>query len=157
MRPAWTAKRSGLPFAVGIARHRASAAAFIRSRLAADAERELRAALAIDAEHAGVRLDLAKLLIGGDRAAEARPIVEAVIAADAANRRARLLLGMAHYHLGDLDAAEKALTEASLYNADRVLTHYYLGRVAEQRGDMTAAATHYRVSVEAALKARKAG
>ncbi len=127
-----------------IARHRAAARVLQSSGLTADAEKELRAALKIDAKHIDVQLDLAALLITRDRVKEAKALVTRVLAADAGHRRGRLIHGAVLYHGGELDQAEKVLTEALLFNTDPVQTHNYLGLTYERKGDTVKALEHYR-------------
>lgn len=130
-----------------IARHRAAAEVLRKSGLTAEAERELRSALAIEPAHAGAQLDLAALLIRLDRPRDAAVIVHAVLRTNPGHPRARLIDGIVLYQTGKLDEAEAVLTEALIVNPDPVQTHYYLGLIHERKGDQARAIEHYKQSL----------
>ncbi|MDY7107327.1 MAG: tetratricopeptide repeat protein [Planctomycetota bacterium] len=137
-----------------VARHLAAARLLRRNGLMHDAENELKAALEIDPEDAGARLDLASLYLATDRVEEADRIVTQVLERESSHRRAKLLKGVALYHLDRLDEAEKILTNALLLNPDPVQTHYYLGRIYEKKGEAAKAARHYREGLVRVLEER---
>ncbi len=135
-----------------IARHRAAAELLRTNGLADDAERELQTALEIEATHVGARLDLAFLYISAERLEEAEALVEAVLREQPGHRRGKLLRGVVLYHQEKLDEAEALLTEVLLLNPDPIYTHYYLGLIAEKRGDHAKAAEHYREALKRTLR-----
>jgi peroxiredoxin len=135
-----------------IARRRAAARLLREKGLVRDAENELRAALEIDAEHADTLLDLASLHIDTERFEEAGRVVEQVRTGDPEHRRGKLLYGIVLYHQGRLDEAEPLLEETLLLNPDPVRTHYYLGLIAERRGDQSAAIVHFKESLKRLLR-----
>ncbi len=137
-----------------IAQHRSAAQLLRELGLMAEAEAELKQALAAEPTHAGSRLDLASIRIAQGRVPEAAEIIEAVLATEPGHRRGRLLQGVVFYHSGKLEAAESVLTEMLVFNADPVLTHYYLGLVYEQKGDAAAAIGHYRQSLQRVMAER---
>lgn len=135
-----------------IARHRAAADLLRDKGLLDDAETELRSALAIDATHAETRLDLAALHIAQGRVDDAAAIVESVIATEPYPRRAKLLHGIVLYHANRFAEAEGVLEETLLLNPDPARTHYYLGLVAEKRGDQAAAIVHFKEALRRVLE-----
>jgi tetratricopeptide (TPR) repeat protein len=139
-----------------IARHRAAAELLRTNGLAGDAEKELKTALEIDATHVGARLDLAFLYVSSERLDEAEELVEAVLREQPAHRRGKLLRGVLLYHQDKLDEAKTLLTEVLLLNPDPIYTHYYLGLIAEKRGDHAKAAEHYREALKRTLRDRAA-
>lgn len=137
-----------------IARHRAAARILRESGLAAEAEKELRAALEIEAAHDDARLDLAALLIDQDRLDEATALVEEVLQTNPGHRRGRLVYGVVLYHRGKLDQAEAVLSETLLVNPDPVQNHYYLGLIYERKGDQAKALYHYKHALSRLLQDR---
>jgi peroxiredoxin len=137
-----------------IARHRAAARLLREGDLLADAEKELQAALAIDAADVDTQLDLASLRLAQGRVDEAAQLVEKVAAAAPSHRRARLMTGIVLYHRDRLDEAQRVLEEALLLNPDPILTHYYLGLIHERRGDESAAIRHFKESLSRLLEDR---
>ncbi len=137
-----------------IALHRAAAGVLRKSGLPADAENELRTALAIDPDDAATRLDLASLLIETGRVKDAAVIVSAVLQQNPDHRRGTLLHGVVLYYDGDLARAEEVLTQALVLNPDPVYTHYYLGLIYEKTGDSTRALEHYREALSRLLEDR---
>jgi tetratricopeptide (TPR) repeat protein len=137
-----------------IARHRAAARLLSETGLLADCEKELQAALAIDPDHADARLDLAAVLLAMDRTDDAAMAVEAVLRAHPTHRRAKLIEGIVLYHQGRLDEAAPVLEDALLLNPDPVQTHYYLGRIYEQKGDTTRAMHHYKEALSRLIEDR---
>jgi tetratricopeptide (TPR) repeat protein len=137
-----------------INRHRAAAQVLRRNGLLGEAENELNLALEIDAAHVETRLDLAALCVAGERIDEAEAIVGAILEEAPDHRRAKLLRGVVLYHHGSLDEAEKALKEVLLLNPDPVYTRYYLGLIAEAKGNTAAAAKHYREALSRMLEDR---
>lgn len=134
------------------ARHRAAAALLRGKGLLADAENELRTALEIAPNHVDVLLDLASLKLVAQQVDEAATMVEQVLAADPGSRHGKLMRGIVLFYQGDYDAAEPALREVLLLNPDPARTHYYLGRIAEVRGDSARAIEHYRTAAERLLE-----
>lgn len=133
-------------------RHRAAAALLRSKGLRVDAEKELRTALGIAPDQADILLDLAALKLAMKQVEDAAAIVNQVLTADPASRQGKLMHGIVLFHQGDYDAAEPVLREALLLNPDPARTHYYLGRIAEIRGDKDAAITHYRTATERLLE-----
>ena len=130
-----------------IARRRAAARLLRQKGLLEEAENELRAALEIDAANADALLDLATLNIDQERLDEASELVARVLASQPNHRRAKLISGILLYHRGELEEADRALSEALLLNPDPIWTHYYLGLVKEQQGDAAAANEHFKESL----------
>ena len=122
--------------------------------LPADAVDELKRALEILPEDTDSMLDLASTYIALERFGDAEPLVSRLAAMDPEPRRNKLLRGVVLFHAERLDEAKSVLEEALLLNPDPVWTHYYLGLIAEQRGDAAAAAAHFRESVSRLLKHR---
>lgn len=135
-----------------VARHRAAARQLRHGGLDEDAERELRAALAILADDAGAALDLASLYVARGRHDEAGALADAVLAGDPDHRRALLVRGVVLFHLDRLDEAAPLLEQALLLNTDPAWTHYYLGRLHERRGDAAKANEHYREALDRILR-----
>jgi tetratricopeptide (TPR) repeat protein len=137
-----------------IDRHRAAARILRESGLTADAEKELKAALAIDPAHVEARLDVASLLLATDRVEDAAKIVAEIMKEQPDHRRTRLIHGVVLYHRGELDKAAKVLEETLVLNPDTVQTHYYLGLIHEKKGELEKALEHYRQSLSRALANR---
>ena len=129
------------------ARHRAAARLLRDKGLLDGACKELLAALELDPESVQIRLDLADLYLDQDRLKEGEAIVDAVLKSDPRHRRARSLKGIALFKNGQLDEAGTILTDALELNADPARTHYYLGRVYEERGEKDRALEQYRLAI----------
>lgn len=142
------------PIQETVARHRATARILRERGLLADAERELRQALDVDPAHAAALLDLASIDVAMERYDDAQAVLTRAVAAGAGPRRAALLQGAVYYHHGRLAEAKTTLEQASVVNPDPVWLHYYLGRIAEDEGDTTEAARHYRLSLDRAVSVR---
>jgi tetratricopeptide (TPR) repeat protein len=134
-----------------IARHRAAARLLRANGLPNDAERELHAALEIDAEDAETLLDLASLRLERGAVNEATALVDRVLKRQPHHRRGRLLHGVALLRAGRLDEAEHVLTEALALNPDPTHILYYLGQIAERKGEADVAAEYYRKALDRLL------
>ena len=70
---------------------------------------------------------------------------------DPHHRRAKLIRGIVFFKEDQLDRAESLLTEALVLNPDPARTHYYLGLIAEKRGEPEKALEHYRQAIHRLL------
>ncbi len=139
-----------------IARHRAAAELMRKNGLPGDAENELKAALQIVSEHAGALLDLAYLYVTTDRVEQAAEIVRNLLEGEPNHRRGRLMQGIVLYHQDQLDEAQRILEEVLLLNPDPVFTHYYLGLIAEKKGETEKAVEHFHEALQRMLRERAA-
>lgn len=135
-----------------IARRRAAARVLRKKGLLGDAENELIAALEINPTDTECTLDLAALRIDMEQFDEAGRLVEQARATDPDHRRAKLLRGIVLYHQDRLDDAQTLLAESLLLNSNPVRTHYYLGLIAERRGDQASAIRHFKESLDRLLR-----
>ncbi len=133
------------------ARHRAAANLLREKGLRDQAERELRSAIEVDPADMEARLDLASLCIAMQRFDEAGNLVDEVMKSDAASRRGKLLRGILLFHAGQLEEAEKMLSESLVLNTDPARSHYYLGMVYEKLGQAEKAMEHYRQALRRLL------
>ena len=88
--------------------------------------------------------NLASTYIHMGRYAEAVSLLEPVTQARPGDGEAFTNLGVAHFLLGDLNAAERALLSALSADSNYAEAHYNLGRVYEKMGRADAAAASYR-------------
>ncbi|MCA8959368.1 MAG: tetratricopeptide repeat protein [Planctomycetes bacterium] len=134
-----------------VSRHRTAARLLREKGILDGAESELRAALEIEPKNIYVRLDLADLEATLGKTAEAATLVDAVLQEDPHHRRAKLIRGIVFFKEDQLDRAESLLTEALVLNPDPARTHYYLGLIAEKRGEPEKALEHYRQAIHRLL------
>lgn len=132
-------------------RHREAARLLRDNELYRGAEEELKMAVELDPQSNPIRIDLADLLVAIRRYEEAESLLDTILAVDADHRGARLLLGITRYHQDRPEEAEVILLEALVMNPDPEQTHYYLGRIYQDRGDLEKAAQHYRDACERLL------
>jgi tetratricopeptide (TPR) repeat protein len=133
------------------ARHRAAARLLREKGLIDDARRELTRAMELDPEDANIRLDLADIDLATDADLEAAELAVAVLAQTPEHRRAKEILGIARFKLGEIDEAQRVLSEALSLNPEPARVLYYLGRIAETKGRTGDAAARYREAAERAL------
>jgi tetratricopeptide (TPR) repeat protein len=88
--------------------------------------------------------NMASAYIQLDRPSEALPLLEQVVRARPGDGEALTNMGVAHYKLGDLNAAERALLSAIAANANYAEAHYNLARVYETMKQPSAAAASYQ-------------
>lgn len=139
-----------------IARHRAAAELMRQNGLPGDAESELKAALRIEPGHAGAMLDMAYLYVTTNRVDQAAEIVKRVLEEEPQHRRGKLLRGIVLYHQDKLDEAQALLKEVLLLNPDPIFTHYYLGLIAEKKGENEKAVEHYHEALKRMLREKSA-
>jgi tetratricopeptide (TPR) repeat protein len=114
---------------------------------------------ATDPEYIKPYLSLARLSLGERRWEESARLSSQVIELNPDVFRAHYMHGLACFYLGKIDAAEKSFRtvqngpEAQNYPA----THYTLGVMLAQRGEVSAAAAEFRVLLEIAPNASVAG
>jgi tetratricopeptide (TPR) repeat protein len=64
------------------------------------------------------------------------------------HRRAKLLKGEVLFRRGKLDEAQSVLQDSLALNPSPELAHYFLGRIAETRGEKDKALEHYREALK---------
>lgn len=128
-----------------------SAEIMLRRGLVAEAEVELRRAIEVAPDCGDGYLALADLRARGGQFAEAEKLVREAQKRDPPNHRAKLTLGVIRFRQKRLDEAERQLREALVFYPDPTRTHYWLGRVHEERGEHRKAAVHFRAAVERLL------
>jgi len=133
------------------ARHQAAARILRERGLLQDAEVQLLSGLELDPGNADLLLDLAALQLANQQIDAAAQTVARVLEAHPEHRQAQLMHGIVLFHQGKLDEAEAVLTRILILNPDPARTHYYLGKIAEQKGDKDQALTHYREALERLL------
>jgi tetratricopeptide (TPR) repeat protein len=129
-------------------RHREAARLLRDNELYRGAEQELLLATELDPQSTPIRLDLADLFLVEERFADAETILTSILKKDADHRGARLLLGISRYQTGQLEEAEEILLAALVMNPNPERTHYYLGRIYEQQGELLKATQHYRIALD---------
>lgn len=124
--------------------HRGLARSLREKGLTEAARTELRRALELNPADHEAALDLADIDLEVGALDEADAIVAKVLGERPADPRGREIRGLILYYRGDREAAEAILEEAAALNPAPQRIHYYLGRIAEDRGDTQTAAKHYR-------------
>jgi tetratricopeptide (TPR) repeat protein len=142
--------RMGSPKSLA-ARHRSAARLLWDKGLIDDARRELIKATELDPEDANIRLDLADIDLAAGADAEALELARGVLGDAPEHRRAKELVGIARFRMGEIDEAERMLTEALVLNPDPGRVLYYLGRIAESQGRTGEAMRRYREAAEQVL------
>lgn len=89
------------------------------------------------------RLERATILINADRAAEARALLEALLAEFPADPEALRALGYLEFHAGNADAAQAAFMTLLAHGQYRNEALFYLGGLLEQEGQTEQAAQLY--------------
>ncbi|MFZ4573650.1 MAG: tetratricopeptide repeat protein [Phycisphaerales bacterium] len=124
--------------------HRALAH-LLRQKGQDDAARaELEKGLALDPESTETMLDMADLDFAMDKTAAAEATVDKVIGAQPEHRRAKALKGACLFRGGKLDEAASVLESALPLNPNPEVVHYYLGLIAEKKGEKEKAIEHFR-------------
>jgi 4-amino-4-deoxy-L-arabinose transferase-like glycosyltransferase len=119
--------------------------------LTAEAERELRAALALDAADADALDALTDLLLAANRPDEALPFAERLARVEPATGRGPYAQGRAHFARGDAAAAEAAFAEALARDPAHFGASYALGVLLEAGGRAAEALPRFEAALEAVL------
>lgn len=90
-----------------------------------------------------VRLGYARLLIESSHTIQARLQLAKVLKLDAGNADATFLLGLIDLNDQRIDDAERRFRELTANKERGADAHYYLGRILEQRGDLSGALDEY--------------
>jgi tetratricopeptide (TPR) repeat protein len=117
----------------------------------ADAERELRAALAIDAGDADALDALADLLLAADRPDEALPLAERLARVEPGTARGPYAVGRAHFARQHAAAAEAAFAEALERDPAHFGAGYAQGVLLEAGGRGREALPRFEAALEAVL------
>ena len=131
--------------------HRALARSMREKGLYDAAKAELLKAREQDADNTEIMLDLADLDLSMRQLDEAESMVDTVLEAQPAHRRARQLKGIVLFYRGDLAAAQVELEQALKLNPDPERVHYYLGMICEANGQTEEAIGHYREALRRLL------
>jgi len=110
----------------------------------AEAKAELMTAREQDPLNHEVMLDLVDIDIELADLDDADAILAVLLANNPNDIRSKELKGIVLFHRGDADGAQKMLQEALTLNPAPQRIHYYLGRIAEDKGDTVGALAHYR-------------
>ena len=132
-------------------RHRAAARLLKEKGLIKSAREELIKARALDPDDFDIRLDLADIDLLTGAAEEARDLAGGLLEVQPEHRRAKQVMGIALYRLGDMEQAEGYLLGALELNPEPARARYYLGRIYEEQGRIDEALTQYREALRAAL------
>jgi Tfp pilus assembly protein PilF len=102
-------------------------------------------ALATDDKYTSPYLSLASLDLEENRWAEAADISSKLIGLNPYVTRGHFLNAVANFNLGRFDVAERSITEVQKQDDKRYpLTHYLLGAMAAERGDLNEATVEFR-------------
>ncbi len=115
----------------------------------ADAEDRLRKALVQEPASTAAKLALARVLCDEERAGEAQPFVENVLAKQPKSLEALYLAVEVHVAARHPEKAQPFLARADKLAPDDARTAYWSGRVAEAGGDVERAIASYRAAVAA--------
>lgn len=126
-----------------------SAEIMLERGLAAEAAAALRSAVAADPGHVEARLRLVELLARSGRIDEAEACVGEGREVHPESFPVDLGLGVIRFHERSMDQAERHLRIAVKSTVQLPRTHYWLGRLYEERGEHGRAAQQYRAAVEA--------
>jgi Uncharacterized enzyme of heme biosynthesis len=111
----------------------------------ARADRELDALAARKAKHAAsLRLNYARLLLETRHEQRARSQIEQILKHDAKNTDAIFMLALLDLKEGHNQAARRGLQKLTGSRLHRNSAEYFLGRLAETRGDLQGALVHYQ-------------
>lgn len=109
-----------------------------------------RHSLRMDAAVAAPWIGLAQVLEANSQFDDARGCLERAVAAEPRNLLARQLLATALKNLGHVDQARSAFDAALRLDPRSAATHFGIGQLSEDRGDLQAAASHYRSALDIA-------
>lgn len=129
-------------------RHREAARLLRESEWYREAEQELQTARQLDPENYSIHIDLAELYLHLKRYVDADKVLQSVLAKAQDHRGALMLSGIIFFETGQPSKAETLLENALIMNPDPERTHYYLGRIHEDRGDHLGAIEHYRRALD---------
>lgn len=131
-----------------VSAHRALARVMREKGQFEEARGELKTGLELDSANHEVMLDLADLDVAMNDLDGADAMIAKVLAAQPDHRRAKQIKGACLFQRGRLDEAQKVLEEALTLNPSPELSHYYLGRILEKKGDKDKALDHYREALK---------
>jgi tetratricopeptide (TPR) repeat protein len=98
-------------------------------------------------------LDLADIEFVTEKYEECESILGRVLAAQSEHRRGKQLHGACLFRMGKVDEARGVLESALSLNPSPQVVHYYLGLIAEQKGEKDKALEHYRESLKRFVEA----
>src|SRR5213078_4154428 len=94
-------------------------------------------------ENLEVAANLAEILMR-DKPEQARAEIDQIIKTDSKKPYAQMLVGELQFYTGQYDAAETTFSNQSTMNALHPGPQYFLGRIAEVRGNLDLAQDHYQ-------------
>lgn len=133
--------------------HRALAHLMREKKQYAGAKGELEKGLALDPTNVEIMLDLADIEFVTEKYEECESILGRVLAAQPEHRRGKQLHGACLFRMGKVDEARGVLESALSLNPSPQVVHYYLGLIAEQKGEKDKALEHYRESLKRFVEA----
>lgn len=141
------ASENGSPRSAASA-HRALAHLMREKRQYDTATAELEKGLALDPDNLEIMLDLADVAFLTEKYDGAETMLTKVLQAQPEHRRAMQLHGACLFRMGKVAEAEGVLESALPLNPSPQIVHYYLGLIAESKGEKDKALEHYREALK---------
>lgn len=120
---------------------------YLRHNKIDKAEAEYRKALRIHKDDADIFNGLGHIALAKKRYAEAKELFEKCLSINKSHADARLGKGEAHFRTDSFDEAERLFLGLVKYIPDDQSAYWWLGRIAERKGDISLAVDNYKNAV----------
>jgi tetratricopeptide (TPR) repeat protein len=121
----------------------------VEENLAQEAYNSLKQAVSLEPQNPYYNYAMGAVAVGRDDPRESLPYFKKYCELKPHDPRGRLALGTAYFYARDYDTARKKLESVVRYPQTAAAAHYYLGRMANQEGNLDEAARELRRALQA--------